>query len=326
MSKKISYFDFAEKVLMERGNISMTYQEIWDRGKELGLDKQLLGAIGKTPHYSLASKLYTNSLKEESKFLRIGSDPVRFRLEGEQEAPAPEHSERPGLVWYKESDLHPILAHFAYANPGFGRGKKVRTKTIRHQHGTGRKGFSEWTFPDMVGVWLPNSDWNQALVEFGKEISGDLPRLFSFELKKEIAPGNYREAFFQAVSNSSWANEGYLAAATIKDDGRLLAELRRLSASFGVGIIRLDAGAPAASEILFPATTKDRLDWETMHKLCEESDDFAEFLSRVKADFQSGLDTATAYDAVEDDIDAWLEERRKKRESEKEGKQKNKKA
>ena len=49
---------------------------------------------------------------------------------------------------------------------------------------------------------------------------------------------NYRESFFQAVSNSSWANEGYLVAAEIIQDDELLSELECLSIAFG--IIQLD--------------------------------------------------------------------------------------
>ena len=51
---------------------------------------------------------------------------------------------------------------------------------------------------------------------------------------------NYREFFFQAVSNSSWANEGYLVAAEIIQDDELLSELECLSIAFGIGIIQLD--------------------------------------------------------------------------------------
>jgi hypothetical protein len=63
--------------------------------------------------------------------------------------------------------------------------------------------------------------------------------VFSFELKKSLSFGNLREAFFQAVSNSSWANEGYLVAAEISQDEDFLSELRRLSSSFGIGVVQL---------------------------------------------------------------------------------------
>src|SRR5262249_42218166 len=62
-------------------------------------------------------------------------------------------------------------------------------------------------------------------------------RLFSFELKKQVDRINYREYFFQAVSNSSWAHEGYLVTCAVQQQDDLLSELERLSASFGIGII-----------------------------------------------------------------------------------------
>ena len=315
---KASYLRFAEEVLAKVGR-PLSYQEIWDEGKKRGLDRQLKGS-GQTPHYTLAAYLYPDSLEENSEFGREGENPARFYLKSapprQRDAPAKELAEILIPTWYKELDLHPVLAHFAFANPKFGRGKSVKTKTIVHQKGKKSKGFSEWTFPDMVGVWLPN--WNEALVEFGKKISGDLPLLFSFEIKKEIAPGNYREAFFQAVSNSSWANEGYLVAAEVADDDQMRAELRRLSTSFGVGVICLDVDNPIDSEVLYPATAKERLDWETMNKLCEESDDFRGFLTRVKEDFEAGQGE-TKYDNVEEEeyLRTSFAEKRKKAEGHK---------
>jgi len=66
-------------------------------------------------------------------------------------------------------------------------------------------------------------------------------KIFSFEIKKHLDFGNYKEYFFQAVSNSSWANEGYLAALSVPQDGEFREALQKLSQSFGIGIILLDA-------------------------------------------------------------------------------------
>lgn len=44
---------------------------------------------------------------------------------------------------------------------------------------------------------------------------------------------------FQAVSNSSWANEGYLVVLQ-EIDSEVLSELRRLNQSFGIGVIKLE--------------------------------------------------------------------------------------
>lgn len=66
-------------------------------------------------------------------------------------------------------------------------------------------------------------------------------KIFSFELKIDLNFSNYKEYFFQAVSNSSWAHEGYLVALNIAEDDEFIEALQKLSLSFGIGIIRLDA-------------------------------------------------------------------------------------
>ena len=106
-------------------------------------------------------------------------------------------------------------------------------------------------------------------------------KLYSFELKRNLNSSNLREYFFQAVSNSSWAHEGYLVAATLEEDDDFNQELKRLSGSFGIGIIKLDVYNPDDSEVLFPARSKTMLDWETINKLCVINSDFREFIGRV---------------------------------------------
>ena len=46
-------------------------------------------------------------------------------------------------------------------------------------------------------------------------------KLWSFEAKLLINRSNVRECFFQAVSNSSWANFGYLVAAGVPLTGEM---------------------------------------------------------------------------------------------------------
>ena len=132
----------------------------------------------------------------------------------------------------------------------------------------------------MVGFYIPLDDWNANLIEFNRLSDNNVLKLFSFEIKKTLNKSNYRESYFQAVSNSSWANEGYLVCAEVIQDDDLLAELERLTASFGIGIIQLDLKDIDSSIVLFPARIKTNLDWETMNKLCEQNTDF-ENLSKM---------------------------------------------
>jgi hypothetical protein len=165
----------------------------------------------------------------------------------------------------------------------------------------------------MVGFWfpVPVEDWVSEVIEFNRLSDHNAIRLFSFELKKSLTKGNYREAFFQAVSNSSWAHEGYLVAADILQDDAFLSELERLTASFGIGIIHLDPHDLDAATVLYPAKANDSLDWETINRLCEQSGDFKKFLQDVKIDYESKRVHRAEYDEVIKDIDKYIAEKLK---------------
>lgn len=87
-------------------------------------------------------------------------------------------------------------------------------------------------------------------------------------------------------------------AAHITDDDDLLAELERLCASFGIGIISLNLTDFDSSRVLFPARTRNVLDWETVNKLCEQNKDFEKFIQDVKIDFDSKRVHPSEYDEV----------------------------
>jgi len=89
-----------------------------------------------------------------------------------------------------------------------------------------------------------------------------------------------RECFFQAVSNSSWANFGYLVAAEIGGQDTLK-ELRLLFAAHGIGFIKLDADNPADSQVLIPARERDEIDWGMVNRLTMENKDFLTYVKLV---------------------------------------------
>jgi hypothetical protein len=66
-----------------------------------------------------------------------------------------------------------------------------------------------------------------------------------------------------------------------------MSEIRRLSNSFGIGLILLDTNNPDDSEILLEARQKDILDIEMMNKISQINPDFKEFLKRIKTDLNS---------------------------------------
>ncbi len=73
---------------------------------------------------------------------------------------------------------------------------------------------------------------------------------------------------------------------------------RRLSTSFGIGVITLNMSEPDSSEILYPATRKEILDWDMINKLAEMNPDFKTFLKRVKNDIQNKEIYKEWYDKV----------------------------
>lgn len=130
----------------------------------------------------------------------------------------------------------------------------------------------------MVGIKFLNLQ-TKASQNFLKSINRvDTFKLSSYEIKKEInSDSELKKAFFQAVSNSSWANYGYLVAFEFSDS--LSDEMERLNQSFGIGIIELNAN-PYKSKILFPAIYRD-LDFKTIDKLCRMNSEFETFIEQV---------------------------------------------
>ena len=292
----LTFLGLAEKILSEEKR-PLTSVEIWQTAVGKQYDR-LLSTKGKTPWATMAALLYVQVRdSKDSPFVKIGTRPTRFFLkelaigtELELLAQAAETVLVATKVTYKESELHPFLAYYASLF------LKAHTKTIQHTK-SDKKEFGEWVHPDMVGCYFPLEEWKPDVIEFSSTIGSFPLKIFSFEIKRELSFGNLREAFFQTVSNSSWAHEAYLVAAEVSHDEDFRTELRRLSTSFGIGVIRLDIADPDASEILFPPQTREYLDWETINKLTMNPD-FRDFLKRVKTDISSKEVRKEKYDKV----------------------------
>lgn len=315
-SSKYTFLDFAQEIL-QSAQAPMTFQEIWEFGKESGLSAKL-SITGKTPWQTLGARLFVDIRDNpETRFIKVGRNPARFfLLTRKSEVKLDEiitdtrptknaKTSKENKFGFHERKLHSILAYYAYTNTTFNRGKQIYTKTIYHEKSK-HNSLSEWVHPDMVGFYSPVEDWNSKLFEFNKATDKTAIRLYSFELKKEIDRSNYREYFFQAVSNSSWANEGYLVSCSVQQDDDLLSELERLSASFGIGIIVLDLDDIDSSSILFPARPKDYLDWETMNKLCEQNPDFETFIDDVQTDYSGKKIHPSEYENIINDPESYI--------------------
>ena len=311
-----SFLDLAYDVL-KRASGPMVYQEIWQAAVEAGLSSKL-ETTGKTPWQTLGARLYLEVRDNaSSRFTKVGARPTRFFLKERaqdiqqdtgRKLPGVEQSRHPKKPDYLERDLHPVLTYFVYTNPAFNRGRPIYTKTILHER-SAKGGYNEWIHPDVVGFYFPLDDWQPSVIEFNRLSDNNTLRLFSFEIKKTLTKSTYRESYFQAVSNSSWAHEGYLVAAEIQQDDDFLAELERLASSFGIGIIHLDLTDIDGSRIVYPARRRESLDWETINKLHEENPDFEKFLQDVKIDFESKRVHRSEYDEVKKDIAKYMKDR-----------------
>jgi len=296
--RKLTFLELAQKALRE-ANTPMSVEEIWQFAKNKGYDS-LVATKGKTPWRTIGAQIYVDMRDNASSpFIKIDSKPRKFFLKelASEESLKRIREREEGVVeapvktTYSERDLHPILTYYAYTY------MQIHTKTIQHEK-SARKSYAQWLHPDLVGVYFPIEEWTSEVIDFGIAVGSRLIKLYSFEMKRELTFANIREAFFQAVSNSSWANEGYLVAARISQDPEFISELKRLSTSFGIGIIKLDIEEPDSTEVLFPARYRSELDWDTVNKLAEENADFRDFILRVRNDLSSKEVRKEKYDRV----------------------------
>jgi hypothetical protein len=181
-----------------------------------------------------------------------------------------------------EADLYPILSEFLLNELNI-YSKRIDEKRSRQRNGPDG---NKWLYPDLVGIEDLTANWERSVVECVSASSETRTKLYSFEVKLLLNRSNVRECFFQTVSNSSWANFPYLVAAEIQG-GETLSELRVLSGTHGVGIIRLDPSNPSESEILIPAKERPTIDWNSANRLAASSTDFIEYLNLVRQFYQT---------------------------------------
>lgn len=175
---------------------------------------------------------------------------------------------------FQERDLHKLLSSYL-------RSQNLISKTIFHERSIyGKDDYQKWVHPDMIGIEFPNlkNKHSNALMKLVNKANSFT--ITSYEIKKEIKTDyDLKKYFFQAVSNSSWANYGYLIAFDINKN--LMDEMERLNQSFGIGIIQLKAN-PYESDILFISRYK-KLDFKTIDKLCIINKDFEKFMSQTES-------------------------------------------
>ncbi len=182
-----------------------------------------------------------------------------------------------------EHELYPLLIEYLKSELKLYC-QRIDEKRSKNSRGAGG---NQWLHPDIVAMQPIDKDWNELIRSCVKQGAGQSVRLWSFEVKKELNTSNARKSFFQAVSNSSWANEGYLVATSISD-GNTEKELRMLSALHGIGVILLNPENPSESEMILPARSRSDVDWESTNRILTENEDFRDYIELVSTYYQTG--------------------------------------
>ncbi|PDX15071.1 hypothetical protein BB411_06515 [Helicobacter pylori] len=297
----MTYKELGKKVL-EQAERPLKVKEIWERACEMGLDKERNGT-GKIPRNSFEiairedkKQFYVANKKGGTFFYWLKSREREFppqetsnaKEEDDEQSECSDAVEKQKTSFH-ERDLHPLLVKFLNEDPNFN----LQCKTIYHEKcKKDKKGKGEWNYPDIVGVYFPQNDRHKnykiETLEFLHHTGQNSYKLFSFELKVRINFSNLKESYFQAVSNSSWANEGYLVVFNIDDE--VLNELRRLNQSFGIGVIKLESEI-SNSKILLPAKERE-IDMQTLNMLIDDSpEDFKPFIKDINKQIKAGFDT-----------------------------------
>ena len=193
-----------------------------------------------------------------------------------------------------EHAMYPLLSLYLWEEFG------VYSKRIDEKRSSNKRGpnGNRWLYPDVVGMEDLGAEWHQEVRDCVNQYSDKRTKLWSFEAKLLINRSNVRECYFQAVSNSSWANFGYLVAAEIEGQDTLK-ELRMLFAAHGIGLIKLDADNPADSQVLIPARERDEIDWDMANRLATENRDFLDYVKLVKQFYQTGEARLADWDVPE---------------------------
>ncbi|MCK5819339.1 MAG: HrgA protein [Psychromonas sp.] len=184
---------------------------------------------------------------------------------------------------FSEHDLYPILIDYLKTELNLYC-QRIDEKRSKNSRGSGG---NQWLHPDIVAMQPVDKEWNELIRSCIKQGAGQSVRLWSFEVKKELTGSNARKSFFQAVSNSSWANEGYLVATSISDSS-VEQELRMLSALHGIGVILLIPENPSESEMMLPAKSRADVDWQSVNRILVENADFKNYIELVSTYYQTG--------------------------------------
>lgn len=298
----LTALQLSEKIL-EETKYPMNPEEIWNYAVSKDYVKEC-NLNGKTPDHTIGAQIYTDiANNKESRFYKYSVKPQKFGLIALREiyqdsSNANVPATKPKKSTFTERDLHPLLVTFIRSNNYF----HAYAKTIFHEKSSkSGKNAEKWLHPDIVGVHYAFDDLDKSLVDLATKVGESVVRFYSFELKKEITSDTVREYYFQAVSNSSWANEGYLVSPVITEEA--MQQLGKLNSSFGIGVIKLNLNDIYQSEILIPSRYSEALDLGMMDDLVRINPDFNNLIKNIHKTLKTDEPVACHYDEVMDSED-----------------------
>lgn len=190
-----------------------------------------------------------------------------------------------------EHELYPLLIKFLAEDMGLFC-RRIDERKSRNTQGSGG---NHWLHPDIVALETLDKNWSSVVRDCVRNSNDAFVRLWSFEVKKDLNKGNVRKSFFQAVSNSSWANYAYLVATRL--DSAVESELQMLAGLHGVGVIILNTQSLFDSQILIPARERNNIDWLSVNRITEENKDFDSFIDQVGIYIQTGRITKSLWNS-----------------------------
>ena len=261
---------------LEKLNKQSTYQEVTDYIK----NNELYISDGKTLEATVSALLGDFIRKNDTRIGRLKEGRTYFyyltknQLENKIDLLNIEQKiDKKSKIDFYERDLHPLFVSYL-------KSQNIFSKTILHEESkNSRDETQKWVHPDIIGVKFTklNSDITSRLLKTLEK--KDSCEIISYELKKEInSDYELKKSYFQAVSNSSWANRGYLVALDINTN--LYSELERLNKAFGIGIIKLHSN-PFESQILFQSSYRE-LDYQTIDKLCNINEKYRDVIEQIE--------------------------------------------
>jgi hypothetical protein len=263
---------------LEQLNKQATYQEITDYIQS----NKLYESDGQTFNMTVSAALTSFMQKNDIRVGRIRDGRTYYyyltknQLQDEKPflvAKEPKQDKISSKLDFYERDLHPLFVSYL-------KSKNIFAKTILHEESKNSKDDTQkWAHPDIVGVKFTklNSEITSKLLKTLEK--KDSCEIIAYELKKDInSDYELKKSYFQAVSNSSWANKGYLVAIDINTN--LYQEIERLNKAFGIGVIKLSTN-PFESQILFQSSYRD-LDYQTIDKLCHINEKYKDFVEQIE--------------------------------------------